>query len=160
MQNYLIWIWGSKSHVVNHTYKIHKHTGRSENISPLVAYWLCWHSALCQPEIWSRARAGFAFSIDLWSLGTTFLSLSYISITGQFTTETQFEFLLHLVTLNWTERPVIIKGPAFYWQFHGSRPEPLSAWISYSLEIEAASHAVLWPFLWGFSLPLSAVWKV
>lgn len=129
--------------------------GRSENISTLVGILHC-----TSLKFDAKPEQVFFFSIDLWSLETTFLSLSYISISRQFTTETQFEFLLHLVTLNWTEMPVIIKGPAFYWQFHGSCPEPLSAWILYSLEFEATSHAVLWPFLWGFFLPLSAVWKV
>lgn len=43
-----------------------------------------------------------AFSIEIHSHGTILLSLSYISIRRQFTEETQFEFSLHLVTLNWT----------------------------------------------------------
>lgn len=57
-------------------------------------------------------KSGFApaFSAEWQSLGSIFLSLSYISISRQFTEETRFEFWLHLVTLNWTKRPVIIKG--------------------------------------------------
>lgn len=63
------------------------------------------------------------FSIVIHSHGTILLSLNYISIGRQFSEETQFEFLLHLATLNWTEMLVITKGHGSFWQLCGSCPK-------------------------------------
>lgn len=105
--------------------------------------------------------AGFApaFSAESPSLGTIFPSLSYISISRRFTEETEFEFWLHLVTLNWTQRPVIIKDPCFLLTVSWT-PSRGTQCVNFTSPWNwSCTPALLWPFPVGF-FSSSAVWKV